>query len=278
MRSKHGRLTTSLLWTRRRHFGHGAVDMEPMPYAGNHVAWLLAWRTTCSSQPRRTACLAIFRPDGYRNQIQDDMRREQCCKRGSATSPEPPDISILSCVGLCVAELLPCFIDRSEEDLDPFHTTTAMSILGRLDPAVGKIRRCGVAVSKIPDLWVRQSLASQTTELRYLVPMWFADNKLSQILTPQAIGILRWCTVRANSSPVYIRQATPGLDESLYNNSECISCAEPSADILVNANQTPEVLTRFRRPGRRFLQQSDGASHQRPRRVAHGGSRLQPLV
>lgn len=78
---------------------------------------------------------------------------------------KPPDISISSCVGLCVAELLLCFIDRSEEDLDPFHTATAMSILGRLDPAVGKIRRCGVAVSKIPDLWVRQSLASHSTEL-----------------------------------------------------------------------------------------------------------------
>lgn len=85
-------------------------------------------------------------------------------------SPKTPDISISSCVGLCVAELLPCFIDRSEEDLDPFHTTTAMSILGRLDPAVGKIRRCGVAVSKIPDLWVRQSLASHSTELWYPVP------------------------------------------------------------------------------------------------------------
>jgi hypothetical protein len=78
------------------------------------------------------------------------MRQGQCCQRNSATLPKPPDISISSCVGLCVAELLPCFIDPSEEDLGPFHTATDIPTLRRLDPAVGKIRRCGVAVSKNP--------------------------------------------------------------------------------------------------------------------------------
>lgn len=137
-----------------------------MPYAGNRVTLLFTSRTALPCQPRRTVCQAILRPTHTRRHTPRAVLQKRL-----GEVAKTPDISISSCVGLCVAELLPCFIDRSEEDLDPFHTTTAMSILGRLDPAVGKIRRCGVAVSKIPDLWVRQSLASHSTELWYLVPM-----------------------------------------------------------------------------------------------------------
>lgn len=163
---------------------------------------------------------------------QDGMRRGQCCQRDSATSPKTPDLSISSCVGLCVAELLPCFIDRSEEDLDPFHTATAMSTLRRLDPAVGKIRRCGVAVSKIPDLWVRQSLASHSTELWYLVPMR-SDGQQAQSDSHTTGRRGLYVVSRLFNSSRRAGQFARGLDESFDITGKRISCAEPRAATLL---------------------------------------------
>lgn len=167
--------------------------------------------------------------------VQGGIRRGQCCHRGSATSPKTPDLSISSRVGLSVAELLPCFIDRSEEDLDPFHTTTArtaMPVLRRLDPAVGKIRRCGVAVSKIPDLWVRQSLASHSTELWYLVPMRSGEQQAqSDAHTTRQRGM--YVVSGLFNAPRRAGQFARGLDESFDINGKRITCAEPRAVTLL---------------------------------------------